>query len=78
MQEAGKSSYYLQDDHGTPMCLVNMQEQVDAAYAYDEFGLPAFAKGKIKGGLRNNLYLSNLKEDVDIAGHVNEFICAFA
>jgi len=39
--------------------------------------LAGSVKGKIKGDLRNSLYLSNLKEDVDIDGHVNEFICAF-
>lgn len=47
-------------------------------WTYTEQKLVGGVKGKIKGGLRNSLYLSNLKEDVDIAGHVNEFICAFA
>ena len=34
-------------------------------------------KDKIKKSIRNNLYLSNLKDAVDIDGHVNQFICAF-
>ena len=34
-------------------------------------------KDKIKNSIRNNLYLSNLKDAVDIDGHVNQFICAF-
>lgn len=35
------------------------------------------SKNKVKDNLRDNLYMSNLKEDVDIDGHFNQFICEF-
>ena len=46
--------------------------------AYTEQKFVQGVGGKIKNKLRESLFLSNLKEDVDIDGHINEFICAFA
>lgn len=46
MLENGKSAYYLQDDHGSTMCMVDMQREIDALYAYDEFGMPVYKNEK--------------------------------
>lgn len=46
MLENGKSTYYLQDDHGSTMCMVDMQREIDALYAYDEFGMPVYKNEK--------------------------------
>ena len=38
MQETGQNSYYLQDDLGSPIRLVNQNGELQDSYGYDEFG----------------------------------------
>ena len=39
MEEGGRNSYYLQDDLGSPMQLVDEAGEIREAYGFDEFGL---------------------------------------
>ena len=39
LQEKGKNNYYLQDDLGSPVRVMDAEGKSLAAYAYDEFGL---------------------------------------
>ena len=40
MEEAGRDSYYLQDDLGSPMQLVGENGEIRESYGFDEFGQP--------------------------------------
>lgn len=48
MQEDGEESYYLQDDLGSPMELLDAEGGIRERYAFDEFGVPLM--------LQNGLY----------------------
>ena len=39
MEEAGEESFYLQDDLGSPMELLDAEGEIREAYGYDEFGV---------------------------------------
>ena len=38
MEEAGTESYYIQDDLGSPMGLMDGSGNIRSTYAFDEFG----------------------------------------
>ena len=39
-EESGEESFYLQDDLGSPMELLDAEGEIREAYAFDEFGVP--------------------------------------
>lgn len=44
MEETGQNSYYLQDDLGSPMQLVDEGGEIRETYGFDEFGSPMSSK----------------------------------
>ena len=42
MEDAGQDSYYLQDDLGSPMQLLDENGEIRESYGFDEFGQPLY------------------------------------